>query len=418
MYDLTKKMLNRDTSDVPIGAPVITNNPNRNSPEIKRITTRTPVTKVNLEHVAAIGYEYTQVERDTNKNEMEFAEIQDPNILRSVDWAFDDSTGTLKFVRRNKDVVEIHSFLRQADFGVGPQGPRGEAGFDGEDGEDGEEGEDGETGCAGLPGPEGRQGEVGDRGLEGPIGLTGPAGPRGERGPRGPQGPEGLIGFAGTRGPCGFGCSADLTGPEGPVGITLKKEVCTEPSPTFDCVLWAAPVDCLCPDDSHEVTYIPIPKPRIMSQRILESEPLICKNGQTISGIWMGPVTASGTYVETIWSDGSVETSEPDYNGAYCAMPVMPPPVVECRYEHDMTYVYQTRRRKKNDNNPYYHFVINGIEVHQTRYGSKNGSYKFREGNPITTSDGRKFWMGELKRNESGGSAYRLWYEICGEFEG
>jgi hypothetical protein len=52
---------------------------------------------------------------------------------------------------------------------------------------------------------------------------------------------------------------------------------------------------------------------------------LTCPAGQTIGGVWNGPTTASGFITVTTFSDGSVEQSEPDYNGAYCAIAQEPP---------------------------------------------------------------------------------------------
>lgn len=415
MYDLTKKLLDGDTSEVPVGVNVLTNKPDQNSPNVKRITTGTPLQNLQLGYFEAEGYEATQVERDPENNELTFETPQDPNILRSVDWAFDNDAGILTFVRRNKESVQIPSFLRQSDFGSGPQGPRGNPGLMGRNGKDGDDGRDGIPGCAGEEGNDGRQGVEGARGAEGPVGPTGPAGPRGIRGERGEQGPEGIIGFEGLRGPCGFSCPANLVGPDGPQGLTLDGRICTGAKPAKTCLIWATPDDCLCPLDPHDVAYVDIPKPTLVAERIMQAPPLICTGGQTIYGVWLGPTTANGTYIERIYSDGSIVTTAPDYGGAVCAMPVQPPPVLKCVYEPNFTYVYKTRRRKKNDNYPWFYFYKNGILLHRVQIGAKNGNYTFTQGSAISVG-GRRYWQGAHTRSYYD-SSYHDFYELCGEFE-
>lgn len=330
--ELTQASLDGNSVKVPIGAPVITNKPGQNSPSIQSLMTGQQVTLKPIQIIEALGLEGKQLNRNPLSNELDFVVPEETNAEKSVQWSYDDDSGQLTFVRASGEVVSISGFLRQIDYGVGPTGPQGDRGKDGADARDGRDGKDGLAGCEGNTGADGRTGDTGDFGEEGPVGPDGLTGAPGPTGPTGIQGPEGIPGREGKRGPKGFSCPTTLIGPDGPQGREMNPFVGLTPAPGATDLIWAAPEDCLCPVDWEgefvdlnsgktfaRVASADVGTPVIVSTTTLAAPDLICPAGQTIGGVVGGPTSASGTFTESVMSDGTIQRSEYNYNGAYCA---------------------------------------------------------------------------------------------------
>lgn len=315
--ELTKAGLDGNSLKVPIGAPVITNKPGSNSTTIKALMTGQQLTLIQMETIEALGYEGKQVSRNAATNEFDYVTPELTNIKKSVQWSFDKDAGEIVFVRASGEVVTISGFLRQIDFGIGPQGPRGNPGKDGKDAKEGRDGKDGPTGCAGPAGNDGRNGEIGDFGEEGPVGPTGLTGAPGPTGPKGDIGPEGIPGREGKRGPKGFTCPTTLIGPDGPQGREMNPYVGLLPAPGATDLIWAAPEDCLCAFDPADPEFIP-ETPYAISTVTLVAPEMYCPYGKTIGGVPGGRTSASGTYTESVMSDGTIKRSAYNYNGAWC----------------------------------------------------------------------------------------------------
>jgi len=253
---LTIAALDNKSVSVPIGKTVLTNKKDDCSLNVQTVMDGTEVAAPKLEIIDAPGENGKQAYRD-NADSVYFDKPIDRTAQQLAEGAFDTGTGMLTFVRKNGTKLLISSFLRQVDFGVGPQGPRGDPGIDADDGVDGKDGKDGDVGCAGPNGMEGRNGPVGDPGLEGDIGATGPYGPLGPTGPRGDVGNQGPAGFEGKRGLCGYTCPTTMRGPCGEQGNKMNDVAQTKPYPTNLDLIWAADEDCLCPIDPTQINAVP-----------------------------------------------------------------------------------------------------------------------------------------------------------------
>lgn len=249
---LTIAQLDNNSVTVPIGRTVFTNVKKQNSKAVQSAQTGDELKAPTYQLIEAPGYDGEQAYR-TNVDDVYFDAPIDRASRQIAECSFDPDKGILQIVRKNGEVIAATSFLRQIDFGVGPQGPRGDSGKDQEDGVDGRDGADGITGCAGPNGAEGRPGPMGDFGIEGVVGPQGMFGPLGPTGPRGDRGIQGPPGFEGKRGLCGPSCPTTSQGPCGPVGQTMKKEVSLEDHPQMDDLIWAAAEDCVCPYKPNEV---------------------------------------------------------------------------------------------------------------------------------------------------------------------
>lgn len=325
--ELTKASLDGTSIKVPIGTPIITNDRSKNSSSIAALMSGTTLTSPDIKAVQASGVEGKQAGRDVVRNSIDFYTPENINDGKTVQWSFNDVDGTLSFIRSNGEVVTISGFLRQIDFGVGPTGPRGSPGLNGRDGRDGRDGKDGLNGCVGFQGLPGYIGEQGDYGEEGPLGPTGPSGLPGPTGPRGDTGPQGLHGMEGRRGPKGFTCPSSLRGPDGPQGRTMNANVGLGEYPSETDLIWASPA-CTAVPEPIEIT--------LVSEETIYVI-LNCPAGQTINGVWEGPTSTQGFYFVRTYSDGSVQQTEPDYGGAYCAIPVEPPFTLETIDAEDST---------------------------------------------------------------------------------
>lgn len=104
---------------------------------------------------------------------------------------FDDSTGTLTFVKENGEVILAQGLPTDTNA---PEGEKGKQGLEGPRGRNGRPGKDGRPGDQGCPG------RKGDRGMMGPTGHTGPIGVTGNTGSIGPTGNTGPVGATGERG--------------------------------------------------------------------------------------------------------------------------------------------------------------------------------------------------------------------------
>jgi hypothetical protein len=96
--------------------------------------------------------------------------------------------------------IEVVSYDRGNERGMGPAGPRGERGPRGAQGERGEQGPVGPQGLMGPRGPKGDKGDQGDTGPAGRDGRDGEPGPQGPQGPKGDRGERGPMGITGATG--------------------------------------------------------------------------------------------------------------------------------------------------------------------------------------------------------------------------
>lgn len=415
--ELTKASLDGNSVKVPIGAPVITNKRDGNSTSIKALMTGQQVTLLQMQTIEALGYDGKQIGRNSATNEFDFVTPEVANAEKSVQWSFDRESGQIVFVRDSGEVVTISGFLRQIDFGVGPQGPRGNPGKDGEDAEDGRDGKDGDTGCAGTTGADGRGGEVGDYGEEGPVGPDGLTGAPGPTGPTGIIGPQGIPGREGKRGPKGFSCPTTLIGPDGPQGREMNKYVGMNPAPGAVDLIWAAPEDCLCAFDPTDPEFVDGVNIYAVSTITLIAPDLLCPAGQTVFGVVGGPTTASGTYTESVMSDGSIQRSAYNYNGAYCAVATTSEPhvIITEKYVPNSTQVTK-QISKTNPNEAWYFFYEGGKLVHKVRRVSANGAFNYTAADPDIREDGMKFWQGALQTTQSDASWNYYIYTYAGSF--
>ena len=415
--ELTKAGLDGTSLKVPIGSPVITNKPAGNSSSIKALMTGQPLTLVQMDTIEALGYDGKQAARNSATNELEFVEPEVANARRAVQWSFDRDGGEIVFVRSTGDIVVISGFLRQIDFGVGPQGQRGNPGKDGEDAKEGRDGKDGPTGCAGRSGIEGRTGDIGDYGLEGPVGPDGLAGAPGPTGPQGVQGGEGIPGQEGKRGPKGFSCPVTLTGPEGAPGREMNKAVGLQPFPGATDLIWAAPEDCLCAIDPADADFEDNSVVGVSTTTRVAPD-LLCPAGQTIGGVIGGVTTASGTFTETIMSDGTIQRSAPNYNGAYCAVATTNQPhvVITERYTYNSVQVSKVVFDSTPDSPVYYFYDGAGLQ-HKVRRFSKGAVFNYSQANPVIRDDGMMYWQGGLQAVEQH-PGYTLYiYTLGGSFK-
>lgn len=415
--ELTKAGLDGTSLKVPIGSPVITNKPAANSNEIKALMTGQQLTLVQMDTIEALGYEGKQASRNSATNELEFVEPEVANARRAVQWSFDRDSGEIVFVRSTGDIVVISGFLRQIDFGVGPQGLRGNPGKDGEDAKDGRDGKDGPTGCAGRSGIEGRMGDIGDYGLEGPVGPDGLVGAPGPTGPQGVIGPEGIPGQEGKRGPKGFSCPTTLVGPDGPAGREMNKSVGLLAFPTSTDLIWAAPEDCLCAYDAAAGDFENSSVIGVSSTTRIAPD-LLCPAGQTIGGVIGGATTASGTFVETVMSDGTIQRSAYNYNGAYCAVAATSQPhvIITERFVLDSVQVNKIVFDSAPDSPVYYFYDGTGLQ-HKVRRFSKGAVFNYSQANPVIRDDGMMYWQGALQtvQQHPGYTAYI--YSLAGSFK-
>lgn len=209
LYD---KALRGDQSEVPLGAPILTNDPRSMSEAVRLLTHRTELTEPKLEQIEAFGVNSLFAGRDGVKSSLTFGEEADVNERRLVEASFDPDTGELVLVRQNKEVLRIPDFLRSDQLGRGPTGPRGQQGKDAFSGRTGRDGRKGATGCEGPQGSPGRNGEPGMPGNHGTIGRQGPNGCEGATGDTGARGAVGPHGFEGPRGLTGPSCEPSGTG--------------------------------------------------------------------------------------------------------------------------------------------------------------------------------------------------------------
>lgn len=332
MNPLTTAALDNKSVEVPIGVNVLTNKKSQNSQKVQAAMTGEEIKSPLVDQIDAPGYDGKQAYRD-NEDVLYFGDPISAQSKQIAEAAFDDDTGSLTFIRHNKERITISGFYRQIDFGVGPTGPRGDDGKDGTDGDDGKDGATGPAGCAGIAGVDGREGPEGGFGIEGEVGATGPYGPLGETGPRGDIGVQGPPGFEGKRGPCGFSCPTTSRGPTGPQGFTMNPNASLAQHPAITDLIWAASEDCLCPKlpfvsrmNMPPAVEPPLPPapPTIISQTTKPAPPIPCPAGSSVNGLPDGPTSVTGTYVETIWSDGRVENSPYDYGGKSCQLIVLP----------------------------------------------------------------------------------------------
>ena len=414
--ELTKAGLDGNSLKVPIGAPVITNKPADNSTKIKALMTGQPLTLLQMETIEAFGYEGKQIGRNADTNEFEYVTPEVTNIKKSVQWSFDRESGEIVFVRASGEVVTIFGFLRQEDFGVGPVGPRGNPGKDGKDSNDGRDGKDGPTGCEGQTGNDGRNGEIGDYGEEGPVGPDGLVGAPGPTGPSGLIGPQGIPGREGKRGPKGFSCPTILVGPDGPEGRTMNSSVGLLPFPSTTDLIWAAPEDCLCAFDPADPDFDAKAVFPVSSITIVAPD-LLCPVGQTVRGVAGGATTANGTYVETLMSDGTIQRSAPNYNGAYCAAAATSerPVVITEKYIFDNTQVTK-RVSKTSPTEALYLFYEGGKLVHKVRRSSVGAAFNYSAAEPDIREDGRVFWQGALQTQSSDANWDYFIYSFAGSF--
>lgn len=414
--ELTKAGLDGNSLKVPIGAPVITNKPGANSDKIKALMTGQQLTLLQMETVEAFGYEGKQIGRNANTNEFDYVIPEVTNIKKTVQWSFDKDGGEIVFVRANGDVVTVSGFLRQIDFGVGPQGPRGNPGKDGKDPKDGRDGKDGPTGCAGLSGNDGRNGEIGDYGEEGPVGPDGLTGAPGPTGPSGIVGPEGIPGREGKRGAKGFTCPTTLIGPDGPPGREMNRFVGITPAPGTVDLIWAAPEDCLCAFDSADPEFLDAAAYPVSTLTLVAPD-LLCPAGQTVRGITGGATTASGTYTESIMSDGTVHRSAYNYNGAYCSPATTSerPVVLTTKFVLDSTQVTKAVL-KSAPNQAWYYFYEGGKLIHKVKRLSVGGAFNYSAADPDIREDGMKFWQGALQTTQSDASWNYSIYALAGSF--
>lgn len=249
---LTIAALDNRSVTVPIGKTVLTNKKTNNSLNVQAMMTGTEIDSPKLETIDAPGYDGKQAYR-SNSDEVYFGSPIDRTALQVAEASFDKDTGVFTIVRKDQSKLQITSFLRQVDFGVGPTGARGDDGTDGDNGDDAKDGKDGQTGCAGPNGADGRNGPVGDPGLEGDIGADGAFGALGPTGPRGDGGTQGMTGFEGKRGLCGYTCPTTMRGPCGAPGNTMNANVATGLYPTSLDLMWAADEDCVYPNDPAKI---------------------------------------------------------------------------------------------------------------------------------------------------------------------
>lgn len=152
----------------------------------------------------------------------------------------------------------------------GPAGARGLPGVQGPLGSKGLKGERGDVGGRGLPGLNGQKGGGGPQGrcecTDGEDGTEGPAGRAGDKGEDGPPGDQGLGGRMGGQGPQG---EPGVGGPPGPCS--------TAPQSAFSA----------CSNQSFPVPDLPVPFPRVLSNRQGHFDP--------VGGVYTAPV--NGTYV-------------------------------------------------------------------------------------------------------------------------
>jgi len=227
---------------------------------------------------------------------------------------YDPAQGILSIRHFNGVKVNITGFLTPDKIPRGPTGPQGPAGRDGKDGKDGKDGERGDEGCAGgkgIRGQTGPEGPKGRAGPQGPRGATGPQGPQGPRGITGPQGPQGLLGLQGPKGDTG---PRGRPGPQGPEGFNNILVTSVEPVGSAEGMLWidpAADYDC----------YFSGPRFPVRTETKTGAQ-IPCPYAHTMNGILNGKPYITGTVVETVWSDGTIETSEPEFNvNDVCAVP-------------------------------------------------------------------------------------------------
>lgn len=214
-----------DQTRVPIGAPVITNVKSKNSKDIQALITGTDLTEPLINQFETFVEDGKSAFRNTDNDAINYRDRVNNNEKMIAEYAFDQNSGALVLVRRNKAVEQIFGFYRQSDYGVGPTGPRGEGGKDGRDGYDGRDGKDGDIGCEG---PEGKPGVTGEVGGEASPGLIGPKGYDGCEGASGDRGLVGMIGrngYEGSRGLTGPSCSEDTKGDAGATGAAFGRGV-------------------------------------------------------------------------------------------------------------------------------------------------------------------------------------------------
>tara|TARA_B100000700_G_scaffold101966_1_gene114995 strand:+ start:47332 stop:48087 length:756 start_codon:yes stop_codon:yes gene_type:complete len=231
-------------SNVPIGQNILVNDASKVEDRLKPLTSGDPLTSLHVDQFDAFGRELEgkSAKRDTQEDDVEFTTREVVNDGLIVEAAFNAESGTLNLVRRNGDVVQVHDFFVQSDFGIGATGPKGERGYDGHDGDDGEDGLDGEKGCPGAPGELGLIGPMGDPGEDGPHGIAGPIGQEGEVGLQGVQGDQGRYGHEGARGQKGPDCINEGQGAQGAAGKTVNATtVISRSDPGDSAVMWAVP---------------------------------------------------------------------------------------------------------------------------------------------------------------------------------
>ena len=173
-----------------------------------------------------------------------------------METAADVTGGTNYIIMGTSQLMSVPYALyaKTSGNGEGPQGPQGIQGPAGNDGTNGTNGNDGAVGATGPQGPAGADGTNGTDGVDGngivsttdngdgtftftyddgttfttsdltgpqgPIGLTGPAGATGPQGAIGLTGPAGATGAQGPIGLTGAAGAAGATGAQGPIGLT------------------------------------------------------------------------------------------------------------------------------------------------------------------------------------------------------
>ena len=176
--------------------------------------------------IDADGLQATITEEET----VEFVSGETDSSSQIASVSFDSKSGTLVFVRKNGEQIQVPGFLILQNMGRGKIGAKGYKGTSGLDGRNGLDGADGTCGCDGESGLQGIKGVAGAAGADGPTGPTGPRGATGSKGETGDKGPTGPTGRQGARGPTGPSCSVGPTGPRGKQPKSVASVSLVEPA--------------------------------------------------------------------------------------------------------------------------------------------------------------------------------------------
>ena len=188
------------------------------------------------------------------------------------------------------------------------------------------------------------------------------------------------------------------------------------PFPSTTDLIWAAPEDCLCAFDPADPDFDAKAVFPVSSITIVAPD-LLCPVGQTVRGVAGGATTANGTYVETLMSDGTIQRSAPNYNGAYCAAAATSerPVVITEKYIFDNTQVTK-RVSKTSPTEALYLFYEGGKLVHKVRRSSVGAAFNYSAAEPDIREDGRVFWQGALQTQSSDANWDYFIYSFAGSF--